>query len=117
MTVAVVSFGRKTVTRLRATTVVERGDTVLSWLTPSTLNILGCVFQPIPSEEIQRDRTNRDAVISRWRLITPPGADINEHDRVSADDIVYEVDGFIQRWIGPTGALAHDEITLKRVDG
>lgn len=114
---AVVSFGRKTVTRLRATTVVERGDTVRSWANPSTLDIVGCVFQPIPSEEIQRDRTNRDAVIRRWRLVTPPGADINEHDRVSADGVVYEVDGFIQRWTGPTGALAHDEIELKRVDG
>ncbi|MGV9364521.1 hypothetical protein [Amycolatopsis sp. NPDC003731] len=114
---AVVSFGCKTVTRLRATTVVERGDTVYVWDTPATLDVAGCVFQPIPSEEIQRDRENRDAVIRRWRLITPPGADINEHDRVAVDGVVYEVDGFIQRWQGPTGALAHDELELKRVDG
>lgn len=114
---AVVSFGRKTVTRLRATTVVERGDVVYVWTDPAELDIDGCVFQPIPSEEIQRDRQNRDAVIRRWRLITPPGADITEHDRVSVDGDVYEVDGFVQRWHGPTGALAHDEIGLKRVEG
>lgn len=114
---SVVSFGRKTVTRLRATTVVERGDTIQVWTSPSTLDVSGCVFQPIPSEEILRDRTNRDAVIRRWRLITPPGVDITEYDRVRVDAVDYEVDGFIQRWVGPTGALAHDEIELKRVDG
>jgi hypothetical protein len=114
---AVVSFGRKTVTRLRATTAVERGDTVYVWDSPATLDVAGCVFQPIPAEEIQRDRENRDAVIRRWRLITPPGVDITEHDRVRVDGTDYDVDGSVQRWVGPTGALAHDEIELKRVDG
>lgn len=114
---ALVSFARKTVTRLRATTTVERGDVVLVWTSPSSLDITNCVFQPIPSEEILRDRTNRDAVISRWRLYTPPLSDITEIDRVRVDGVVYEVDGFVQRWTGPTGSLAHDELELKRVDG
>jgi hypothetical protein len=114
---ALVSFARKTITRLRATTVVERGDSILSWTSPSTLDIEGCIFQPIPSDEILRDRTNRDAVISRWRVHAPPGSDVIEVDRVRVDSVDYEIDGFIQRWQGPTGSLAHDEFELKRVDG
>lgn len=114
---ALVSFARKTVTRLRATTVVERGDEVLVWTSPSSLTIEGCVFQPIPSEEILRDRTVRDARIFRWRLYTPPDSDVTELDRVRVDGEDYEVDGFVQKWTGPTGSLAHNELVLKRVEG
>lgn len=117
-----ISFKNQTITVLRPTFVVERGDEVPDWSNPTQHLITGCRLQPMSADEVLFSGaggggTARNAVVSRWKLLLPSGADITEHDRVRYADAVYEVDGFVQHWPSPTGALAHGEAVLRRVEG
>lgn len=109
-----ISFARDVVTVVRAATYVERGDTIFDWADVTTHDISGCIVQPMVGEEILGDR---DAVVRRWKGFLPHNSDLLETDRVVHLGLTYEIDGYVQRWPSPTGALKHDEITLKRVEG
>lgn len=117
-----VSFATDTVTVIRPAWIVERGDEIPDWSSASEHQITGCRVQPMSGEEVLFSGSGgggaaRDAVISRWKLFAPTGADITERDRVRHQGVVYEVDGSIQRWPSPTGTLAHTEAVLQRVEG
>lgn len=118
-----ISFKNQTITVLRPTLIVERGDEVPDWsLPPAQHLIAGCRLQPMSADEVLFSGaggggTARNAVVSRWRLLLPADADLHEHDRVRYEGNDYEVDGLVQHWPSPTGALAHGEAVLRRVEG
>lgn len=119
------SFKNQTVTVVRAVDFIEeRGDLFPDWSTAEEHQLDGCRLQPMASDEIHFTGTDdaeggvaRTAIITRWRLFTPPSPDLNPHDRVRYDGVVYEIDGQVLDWPSPTGMLAHSEVVLKRVDG
>lgn len=109
-----ISFLNQTVTVIRPAWVSERGDLVADWINATEHPITKCRVQPVVGDEI---RNNRDAVITRWTLFAPTGADIESTDRVRHAGTVYDVDGDIRRWPSPTGELASTQATLQRVEG
>jgi hypothetical protein len=118
----VISFKNQTIIVVRAAQIVERGDTVLDWDNVTEHEISGCRVQPRVGEEVLfsgdgGSGAGRDAVISRWWLTLPSGADITSQDRVKWQGAVYEVDGTVQWWESPTRALAHGEAVLRRAEG
>lgn len=109
-----ISFATQTVTVIRAVWVSERGDEIPDWDNATEHDITGCRFQPGATTEVH---DNRDALVSSPALFAPVDADLNARDRVRFGGDVYDVDGEIRRWLSPTGALAHAEATLRKVDG
>lgn len=109
-----ISFATQTVTVIRAAWVTERGDEIADWTAATEHAVSGCRFQPGSTSEVH---DNRDALVSSPVLFAPYDADLLARDRVRIDSTVYDVEGEPRRWQSPTGALAHSEITLRRVDG
>lgn len=90
------SIAMETVVRLRGTpTDNGYGDTGIDWTNPATLSVPGCSVQPVGGQEVL---LNRDAVVSRWTLYAPLGADITSVDRIRHNGTDYEVDGSVQNW-------------------
>lgn len=115
-----ISWAGDTVTVLRATvTTTQRGDAVLDWSSAAEIPLTGCRWQPRTGDEITPGGggATRDAVIDGLTLFAPLDADLHALDRMLVDGVTWEVDGPPRRWRGPTGALAHTEATLRRVDG
>ena len=113
-----ISFASDTVTVVRAPVVVDRyGAEVRDWANATRTLLEGCRVQPLDSSGGQIIEPRRDAVVTRWRLFAPAGADLVATDRVEWQGGTYEVDGDVQRWSSPTGALAHVEALLRRVEG
>lgn len=110
-----ISFKTQTITVLRPGTRSERGDTIPDWATATTHTVPGCCVQPDNGDEVT-DR-GRDAVVRRWKVLGPAGADVTSLDRVRWDGADYDVDGPIASWSSPSGALAHVEFVIQRVEG
>jgi head-tail adaptor len=109
------SFATQTVTVLRAGTTADRyGNAALDWSDPEEHTVAGCVIQPAAGPESLS--LGADTVEHRWTLDAPDGADITALDRVSYNGELFELDGYVQRWESPTGALAHAQALLKRVE-
>jgi hypothetical protein len=109
----------ETVTRLRATAVVDEysGEaTGTSWDTPDELDIPGCAFDPGTSTEPLE--VGRTAVITQPRVFVPFGADILPGDRVVVRERTWEVDGDVAEWRSPySGWTPGTEVRLKAVEG
>lgn len=110
-----ISFKTQVITVIRPGTRIERGDTIPDWVTATTHTVPGCSVQPDGGDEVT-DRS-RDAIVRRWKIMGPPGADITPLDRVRWDGADYNVDGPISNWSSPSGALAHTEFAIQRVEG
>lgn len=111
-----ISFHTDTITRLRAPLVEdEYGNQVPDWPAAEPgVPITGCRVQPERGGEYTIDR---EAIVTRWRLFAPDGADLLDTDRVRHGGVDYDIDGSIERWPSPTGALAHLEARLRKVEG
>lgn len=109
------SFANDTVTRLRGTpTTDEYGNDTLDWSAPAELPVTGCSVQPASTSEVTGDR---EAITTRWTWYMPPGADVAGTDRASWRGEVYQIDGDVQVWESPTGALDHQVCSLSKVKG
>lgn len=102
---ALPSFCRDTVTVTRAPMREERGTSIRDWANAVAHEIAGCSVQPAESTT---DRTEaREAITVRCRLFLPPGADIDERDRVTYNGRDYALDGAPLPITSPTGAVSH----------
>ena len=112
MTTTGISFHRDTVEILVGTVVVDRyGNDTLDWSDPGETLIERCRVLPEAGTEIL------DRVTRRWILFAPPDTPLDSANRVRWDGIVYGVIGEVRRWPSPSGALAHIEADLERVEG
>jgi hypothetical protein len=101
-----------TITRIRAPLVEDEYGVAAGrrdWDHASELRIPGCSIQPISGSKYTLDR---EAIVARWRLFAPDGADLQATDRIRSDGLVYEIDGDVQAWEG-----SHLESFLRRVIG
>lgn len=110
-----ISFKNETVTVIRPAMITERGNEVPNWENATTHTVSGCRVQPATGEEIQS--ATRDAIVPRWTLFAPAGADIDARDRIRYGGADHDIDGALRPWSSPTGRLAHIEASLLRVEG
>lgn len=106
------SFHNHTVEVLAATATTDRyGNETLDWDDPEVTPVEGCRVVPAPGGEVL-DRLTR-----RWLLFAPPDTALVSANRVRWSGTTYDVTGEVRRWPSPTGALAHIEADLERVEG
>ena len=113
-----VSFKTQTVTVVRAPLVTDRYNAqVRDWANATSTPLTDCRVQPLAASGGLIIEPGRDAVVTRWKLLAPDGADVLASDRIVWQGKTYEVDGDVELWSSPTGSLAHVEGLLKRVEG
>jgi hypothetical protein len=112
------ALASRTISRRRAPEIVDPryGDEQLDWPNAVVTVMPGLwALQPAAAGEFT-DPT-RTAVVTRWNLFGPPGADLRATDRVDVDGITYAVDGEPQDWQAPGGRLDHTVAVLVKVEG
>jgi len=116
---ALPSWFRETVVRLRAPYVTDEYGNETStrdWALAVPLSITPCSVQPMVGSE-QFEGGDRDAIVNRWIIYAPPGADIVAYDRIQHNGVTYEVRSDIRRWPSASGGLDNTQLELERVDG
>ena len=108
------SFANQSVTRIRPTTKTTRGSNVPDWSNPDRLVISGCSVQPASTDLFQDGRVL--GILDGITCYMPPGADIQEGDRIEFDGNVYTIDGAPRKWPA-AGNLAHTQLRLVRWSG
>lgn len=108
------SFANQSVTRIRPTTKTTRGSNVPDWSNPDRLVISGCSVQPASTDLFQDGRVL--GILDGMTCYMPPGADVQEGDRIEFDGNVYTIDGAPRKWPA-AGNLAHTQLRLVRWSG
>lgn len=104
---ALPSFCRDAVTRLRPGTRLSRGTPVSDWDAATPATIAGCSIQEVATTGTTLER-RADAVSVDARLYAPPGADLMDGDRVvDADGTTWEIVGHPLPKRSPTGLVSH----------
>lgn len=108
---ALPSFCRDTVVRLRPRSKMVRGTSVPDWHDPDKLEIAGCSIQELTTGS---DRANRrdNSVSVGARLYAPSDADIRDGDRIVADGQTWLVEGHPLPKRSPTGRVSHLAVAL-----
>lgn len=113
---ALPSFCRDSVTRIRPGSKTMRGTTVPDWDNADRLPIGGCSVQELATASaVGERRTN--AVATQARLYAPPASDIRDGDRIVADGITWLVDGHPLPKRSPTGLVSHLVANLSTYSG
>ena len=107
------SWCRESVTVLRAPQASSRGTRVRDWSSAGRHVVRGCSLQPGATSTAWGDPRQTSTV--RATLYAPPGADIEDGDRVTVDGHDYCVDGAPVSVRSPTGAASH--VVCNLVDG
>lgn len=103
-------WAKKTVTITRPGTKESRGATVVDWTNTTTITVSGCLLDA-PSSSA--DYAQMEAPITqRKTLYAPPGADIAKGDRVTVDDVTYQVDGVPMSYESPFGTRNYTQVQL-----
>lgn len=111
---ALQSFWRQSITRLRPTTKTERGSTILDWDNPSELVINECSVQPTSTSLSQDGRVL--AVQDGLVVYAPAGIDVKAGDRIKYGNDVYTINGDPLIWPA-AGKLEHVQLNLQRWRG
>jgi len=111
---ALQSFWRQSITRLRPGTRRERGSTIFDWSNPNELVIPECSVQPTSTGLSQDGRVLgiQDGLV----VYAPVDADVKAGDRIKFGDSVYTINGDPLVWPG-AGKLAHIQLNLQRWRG
>lgn len=99
------SWCKTTVTVSRAPYVESRGTRVRDWPHATEHEVTGCSLQPASSSTAWADQ--RQPVTYDATLYAPPGADLEDGDRVTVSGATYAVDGAPMPWASPTGSVDH----------
>lgn len=111
---ALQSFWRQTITRLRPGERTERGSTVLDWTIPDALDIPGCSVQPSGTSLSQDGRVL--GVQDGLTVYAPVDADVKAGDRIRFGNDVYTINGDPMVWPA-AGRMAHIQLNLTRWRG
>lgn len=121
----------QTVTLVRAGTPTQDANGNIIDGPETRTDIPGCLLQPLQgTDSVESLGATYDQVTTRWRLFTPPGADVNAMDRIQQgadvfagvpDDasavLDFQVDGDPAPWPGVDGLPHHIEVMLKKWGG
>lgn len=113
---ALPSFCRDRIKRLRPGTKIVRGTPVADWHKPDELEITGCSIQELATASDRADQRSNGVSVGA-RLYAPPGADIRDGDRIEADGQTWLVDGHPLPKRSPTGRVSHLSVALSAYRG
>lgn len=108
------SFARQSVTRIRPGVKTVRGSDIPDWDNATSLVISGCSVQPAATEMSQDGRVL--GILDGMTAYLPPGADVQEGDRIIYDGETYVLDGAPRVWEAAFN-LSHVQIRLRRWSG
>lgn len=108
------SFARQSVTRIRPGVKTVRGSDIPDWENATSLVISGCSVQPAATEMSQDGRVL--GILDGMTAYLPPGADVQEGDRIVYDGETYVLDGAPRVWEAVFN-LSHVQIRLRRWSG
>ena len=108
------SMMTQSVVRIRPGTTVSRGSAIPDWKNATATTIYGCSVQPAGTELSQDGRVL--GILDGMTCYMPPGADVQEGDRIQFDGIVYTIDGAPRHWQS-VGNLSHILLRLRRWSG
>ena len=111
---ALQSFWRQSITRLRPGTRTERGSTVYDWSDPDELEIPECSVQPSSTSLTQDGRVQ--GIQDGLTVYAPVDADVQAGDRIRFGNSVYTINGDPLVWPG-AGRMAHIQLNLYRWRG
>lgn len=111
---AVQSFWRQSITRIRPGTKTERGSTVFDWSSPDTLVIDGCSVQPAGTSLSQDGRVL--GVMDGLTVYAPVDADVKAGDRIQFGESIYTINGDPLVWPG-VARMQHIQLNLQRWRG
>lgn len=108
------SFAKQSVTRIRPGVKTVRGSNIPDWENATSLVISGCSVQPAATEMSQDGRVL--GILDGMTAYLPPGADVQEGDRIVYDGETYVLDGAPRVWEAAFN-LSHVQIRLRRWSG
>ena len=108
------SFARQSVTRIRPGVKTVRGSDLPDWENATSLVISGCSVQPAATEMSQDGRVL--GILDGMTAYLPPGADVQEGDRIIYGNDTYVLDGAPRVWEAAYN-LSHVQIRLRRWSG
>lgn len=108
------SFAKQSVTRIRPGVKTVRGSDIPDWDNATSLVISGCSVQPAATEMSQDGRVL--GILDGMTAYLPPGADVQEGDRIVYDGETYVLDGAPRVWKAAFN-LSHVQIRLRRWSG
>jgi len=110
----------KTAYRIRPAVVDERGSTYLDYTAEggaARAAAYDVVVQPVTGAE--NGDAGRQAVLAQYSVTdrNSPPQFWQDSDHVEIDGVEYQVEGHVQRWGSPTGALSHTYMLVNRWEG
>ena len=111
---ALQSFWKQTITRIRPGTKTERGSTVFDWDNPDELTIPEGSVQPTGTSLSQDGRVL--GVQDGLTVYAPAGIDVKAGDRIQYGGNVYTINGDPLDWPA-AGRLQHIQLNLQRWRG
>lgn len=112
---ALPSFFRQSITRIRPGTKTLRGSEVPDWSNATTATITDCSVQPAGTSLSQDGRVL--AITDGLTAYVPANADIKAGDRIQYAGETYTINGAPRVWPSASGGLDHIELNLERWSG
>lgn len=114
---ALPTWAKDTVKRIRPGTTVLRGSTVPDWSQDkvSELTITGCSVQPSTTTLSQDGRVL--GITDLWTCFFPPDTDVAAGDKIVWNSKEYQLMGEPRIWTSPTGMVASIQAQLERWSG
>lgn len=112
---AIPSWCRQEITRIRPGITTSRGSTVYDWSNPDELTIANCSVQPA-STGLSLD--GRELGINKdYTVYLPPEADVIAGDRILFEGDMYIISGEPKPWMSATGRVNHIQLSIERWSG
>lgn len=101
---------------LRAPLITDtyHADGARDWV--NAVTIAADVPASVQPQSSTEETTDRQAVVTTWRVFLPPGVDVEPEDRIALGALVLDVDGEPMRW-REGGTEHHVEAQAKRSRG
>lgn len=112
---ALPSWFKQGVKRIRPGTKTVRGSDVPDWDSVSEESITGCSVQPSVTSLSQDGRVL--GISDSYTLYMPPDADVQKGDKIMVGSDVFIVSGVPRLWYSPTGGLNNKQVTVERWEG
>ena len=112
---ALPSWAKDTVTRIRPGTIDRRGSTEPDWTNTDDLQIGGCSVQPAATTLSQDGRVL--GISEGLTCFFPPGSDIAAGDKIRFNGKDYQIIGKPKTWTSPTGRVSSVQASLERWSG
>lgn len=112
---ALPTFFRQSITRIRPGVKTLRGSDVPDWSNATTLEISDCSVQPAGTSLSMDGRVL--ALTDGLTAYVPANADIQAGDRIGYGGDTYTINGAPRVWPSASGGLDHIQLSLERWSG